>query len=113
MDKPIKKFKRIILISLDCLINNFDPEFDDNNFLPELNNRTEESIVKLSKYYDIKIYTNKNKILVSKWIISNGIENFIKDITNIKELCFLYIGKRCIRFQGNYYRLNNQINKFY
>ena len=41
-----------------------------------------------------------------------GNSNFFADITNTKDLAWLYIDDRCLNFDGNYSRLKKQINNF-
>lgn len=40
------------------------------------------------------------------------VEKFIHDVTDHKDLCWLFIDDRCINFQGDYKILNNQIQNF-
>ena len=69
-------------------------------------------MTKLSENYVIKIFTTRNKILASKWLIENNLDNIIEDITNVKDLSYLYIDDRCINFDGNYTNLEKQIQDF-
>ena len=64
------------------------------------------------KKYVIKIFSTRNRLLVSKWVIDNGLENFIEDITNVKEPCWVYIDDRCINFNGKFDGLIEKIEKF-
>ena len=66
----------------------------------------------LNKTFKIKIFTTRNKILVAKWLIENKLDSLIDDITNVKELCWLYIDDRCISFDGSYEILTKKIENF-
>ena len=39
-------------------------------------------------------------MLAAKWVIENKLDDYISDITNIKEPCWVYIDDRCISFDG-------------
>ena len=60
----------------------------------------------------IKIFSTRNRLLVSKWVIDNGLENFIEDVTNVKEPCWVYIDDRCINFDGKFDGLIEKIENF-
>lgn len=103
--------KKTILIDLDGVLNTYTGNFD-KGFIPPIKDGVYEFIAELSKEYTIKIFTTRNKILTSKWIIENKLEDYIDDITNIKELSYLYVDDRCIKFNGNYSDLMNKIKQF-
>ncbi len=103
--------KKTILIDLDGVLNNYKGNFN-NEFIPEIKDGAKNFLKKLSMNYTIKLFTTRNKILASKWLIENGVDKYISDITNIKELSWLYIDDRCIRFDGDFTNLENQIKTF-
>lgn len=103
--------KRIILIDLDGVLNNYSGNFDKKN-IPPPKEGVQDFLKTLNEKFNIKIFTTRNKLLVSKWLIKHDLDNFIFDITNIKELCWLYIDDRCIAFDGNYKNLISNINNF-
>jgi len=106
-----KDFKKTILIDLDGVLNTYDGKFDVN-VIPPIKDDAKEFLQNLSKNFDIKIFTTRNKILASKWICENKLENYIQDVTDHKDLCWLFIDDRCINFQGDYEDLNNKIQNF-
>ena len=106
-----KKFKRTILIDLDGVLNNYTGDFD-KDYIPPIKKGAKEFIENISKDFEIKLFTTRNKILATKWLIENDIENFFADLTNTKDLAWLYIDDRCLNFDGNYSRLKKQINNF-
>ncbi len=104
--------KKIILIDLDGVLNNYSGCFDIN-CIPEIKESAREFLTKLSQNYIIKLFTTRNKILASKWLIKNKLDSLIDDITDIKEFTsYLYIDDRCINFDGDYSNLENQITNF-
>ena len=76
--------KKTILIDLDGVLNNYKGNFN-NEFIPEIKDGAKNFLKKLSMNYTIKLFTTRNKILASKWLIENGVDKYISDITNIKE----------------------------
>ncbi len=106
-----KKFKKTILIDMDGVLNEYDGTFDENH-IPKIKKGTPEFLEKLSENFEIKVFTTRNKILTSKWLIENNLDKLVKDITNVKELCWLYIDDRCIKFDGDFEDLKNKIDNF-
>ncbi len=103
--------KKTILIDLDGVLNTYSGNFD-KDLIPPIREGAFEFLQNLSKDYQIKLFTTRNKLLASKWIIDNKLSDYIDDVTNTKELCYLYIDDRCINFNGNYKDLTNQIEQF-
>ncbi len=103
--------KKTILIDLDGVLNLYTGNYD-KEVIPSIKEGAEEFLKKISKEYDIKVFTVRNKILTFKWLQKNKIEQYFSDITNIKEPAYLYIDDRCIKFEGDYNILENQINTF-
>ena len=62
--------------------------------------------------FDLRLFTTRNKLLASKWLIENNLDKYFSDITNIKELSWLIIDDRCLKFEGNYEDLIQKINNF-
>jgi hypothetical protein len=44
--------------------------------------------------------------------VENNIDHFFIDITNTKDLTWLYIDDRCLKFDGEFSVLEEQINNF-
>ena len=103
--------KKTILIDLDGVLNTYTGNFD-KDFIPPIKEGAFDFLKNLSEEYQIKLFTTRNKILTSKWIVENKLEDFIEDITNIKELSYLYIDDRCINFNGDYGDLTDKIINF-
>ncbi len=103
--------KKTILFDLDGVLNNYDGKYDEK-YIPPIKDGAYDLIKELSENYKIVIFTTRNIFLTSKWIIENGLDRFVENITNIKEPAFLIIDDRCINFNGDYAELKSKINKF-
>ena len=106
-----EKFRKTILIDLDGVLNEYTGDFD-KDYIPPIKDGAKKFLENLSEKFDIKIFTTRNKILATKWLINNSIDQFVADITNVKDLAWLYIDDRCINFDGNFENLSNNINNF-
>lgn len=60
-----KTFKRTILIDLDGVLNEYNGKFDEN-FIPLIKEGAKEFLESLSKNFEFKLFTTRNKILASK-----------------------------------------------
>lgn len=103
--------KKTILIDLDGVLNNYVGIFD-KDFVPPIKKGAKEFLEKLSNDFEIKLFTTRNKILAAKWVEENSLTGIVSDITNVKELCWLFIDDRCICFDGNYDLLCKKILEF-
>ena len=104
-------YKKSILIDLDGVLNTYTGNFDEN-VIPPIKKGALEFIKNLSIDYKIKIFTTRNRLLASEWVINNGLKDCINDITNVKEPSYLLIDDRCIQFDGDYKKLQSQIESF-
>lgn len=103
--------KKTILVDLDGVLNEYNGNFDEN-IIPEIKDGANEFIQNLHQNFTIKIFTTRNKILTTKWLIKNNLDKYISDITDVKEPAYLHIDDRCICFDGNYNNTINQIQNF-
>lgn len=106
-----QNFKKTILIDLDGVLNTYQGSFDPD-FIPPIKNGAHQLLQELALNYELKIFTTRNRLLTSKWLIKNNLDQLVQDVTNIKEPCWLYIDDRCINFGGNYTDLLKRINNF-
>lgn len=106
-----KKIKRTILIDLDGVLNEYTGNFD-KDFIPPIKSGAKEFLNSLSNDYEIKLFTTRNKLLAAKWLIENDVDKYISDITNVKDVCFLFIDDRCLKFEGDFEKMGNQIKDF-
>lgn len=107
----MKNQKRTILIDLDGVLNSYIGEFDEN-FIPPVLEGAKDFLKNLSEDFRIKIFTTRNKLLSAKWLIENNLDQYIIDITDKKDLCWLYIDDRCLQFKGDYKELFENIKMF-
>jgi len=105
-------YKKIILIDLDGVLNEYGKEKFDEKYIPEIKEGAKEFVSELSKQFDLYLFTSRNLLLSSKWLIDNNLDKFFKDVTNIKIPAFLYIDDRTICFNGDYKDTFENIQKF-
>lgn len=106
-----KNHKKVLLIDLDGVLNQYSGNFQEDK-IPSIKSGAKEFLESLSENYQIKIFTTRNKLLTAKWIIENNIDKYITDITNTKELAYLYIDDRCINFKGEFQNILKEIEHF-
>ncbi len=103
--------KKTILIDLDGVLNEYVGNFD-KDFIPPIKHGAKVFLSALAEKFVIKIFTTRNRLLASKWVIENGLDGVVEDITNVKEPCWVYVDDRCINFDGNFYGLIEKIENF-
>ncbi len=103
--------KKTILFDLDGVLNTYDG-IHDKNYIPPIKDGAYNLIKELSDDYKIVIFTARNTLIASKWIIENGLDKYVENLTNIKELSYLIIDDRSINFDGDYERLKKKIKNF-
>ena len=107
----MKQFKKTILIDLDGVLNRYEGKFDEQT-IPPIKEGAFEFIEQLANNFELKLFTTRNKILATKWLIKNNIDKYFKDVTNIKIPSYLYIDDRTICFRGDYKKALNEIRTF-
>lgn len=105
------KFKKTILLDLDGVLNTYNGQYD-KNYIPPIKDGAYNLIQELSKDYKIVIFTTRNSLIASKWILENGLDEYVENVTNVKEPAYLIIDDRCINFDGNYDKLIDKIKNF-
>ena len=104
-------FKKTILIDLDGVLNIYNGKFDENT-IPAPRQDSKEFLNELSQDFEIKIFTTRNRLKASQWLIENDLDKYVTDVTNVKEPCFLHIDDRCITFRGNTKETIKQVKQF-
>lgn len=106
-------FKKKILIDLDGVLNEYcgKEPYDENN-IPKIKSGAAEFLKELSNFGDLYLFTTRNLMLATKWLIKNDIDVYFKDVTNIKLPSYIYIDDRCICFEGEYSKTLEQIKNF-
>ena len=108
-------FTKKILIDLDGVLNEYGKEEYNENYIPEIKVGAYEFLESLSKNAELYLFTSRNLMLATKWLINNNFNNldkFFKDVTNIKLPSYLYIDDRTICFKGDYQKTLEEIENF-
>ena len=105
-------FKKKILIDLDGVLNQYGKEKYDENYIPEIKDGVTSFLDKLSNEAELYLFTSRNLMLSTKWLIQNNIDKYFKDVTNIKLPSFLYVDDRTICFKGNFEETFKEIVNF-
>ena len=93
---------KIALVDLDGVLNDYTGKYNEQE-IPSIKAGAKEFLEELSKYYDIEIFTVRNKIRTVEWLKENKIDHLIKDVSNIKnQFASLIIDDRALRFTGNF-----------
>ena len=106
-----KNFKKTILIDLDGVLNTYNGNYDAN-YIPPVKDGAKEFIEELSKTCNITLFTTRDRTLANEWLKEYELDSLIVKVTSVKEPCYLYIDDRCIRFNGNYSELKEEITNF-
>jgi len=104
-------FKKKILIDLDGVLNQYNGKFDENN-IPKIKYGAKEFLEKLSLKCELYLFTTRNLLQATKWLIENKIDKYFTDVTNIKIPCYLFIDDRTICFKGDYSHALEEIENF-
>ena len=104
--------EKIILIDLDGVLNEYGNTPFNENYIPPLKKEAVQFLKKLSKTGKLYLFTARNLILSTKWLIDNNIDKYFEDITNIKIPAYLHIDDRCICFDGDYKNTIKKVEKF-
>ena len=103
--------KKRIYIDFDGVLNNYTGWTGDKNLsTPKVG--AKDFLEKLSKSYEIYIFTTRDRETVYKWLIRYYLDDYIEDVTNIKEPAFVYIDDRSIKFDGDYFKTITDIENF-
>lgn len=103
--------KKTILIDLDGVLNDYRGDFD-KNYIPKIKKGAIDFLKELHKNFVVKIFTTRDSDKTKQWICENKISEFVSGVTNTKELAFLIIDDRCIKFNGDYNQTLAEINNF-
>ena len=103
--------RKTIMIDLDGVLNMYNGKYDENK-LPELRQGAREFVEKLNKDYDLVLFTTRNNLEATKWLIENKIDKYFKNVTNVKIPAYLYLDDRAIVFEGDYQNSLKQIEDF-
>ena len=85
--KNNKYKKKIILIDLDGVLNNYNGVYEDN-YIPEIKDGAKEFLASLAENFELKIFSSRPALLVNIWLKTNKIASYISGITDRKEPAF-------------------------
>lgn len=106
-----QEYKKTIAIDLDGVLNTYNGKYDKSN-IPDIKEGAKEFIKNLSEYYELVLFTNRNPMLATKWLIKNNLDVYFKEVTNIKPIAVIYIDDRAINFNGDYNKVLYDIKNF-
>ncbi|MBD5401660.1 hypothetical protein HDR58_02505 [bacterium] len=103
--------KKTICIDFDGVLNNYNGwQGEDNLF--EMKDGCDEFLNKVSKIYNITIFTTRKKSLVVEWLNKYKLSKYIENITDKKIPAEIYIDDRAVNFDGNYDNTYSSIKEF-
>ncbi len=103
--------KKKIFLDFDGVLNTYKG-WNGENELFEPRAGSLEFLQSLATAYEVYIFTTRDREKVYKWMIRHNLCNYIKDVTNKKEPAYLYIDDRAIKFDGDYSKTLEDIEKF-
>ena len=77
-------FTKKILIDLDGVLNEYGKEKFNENYIPKIKVGAYEFLETLSQSAELYLFTSRNLMLATKWLINNNLDKFFKDVTNVK-----------------------------
>ena len=72
----MQTFKKKILIDLDGVLNEYGTENFDGTKIPKIKNGAEDFLKELNKDAELYLFTTRNLILATKWLIENNIDKY-------------------------------------
>ena len=105
-------FTKKILIDLDGVLNEYEKEKFNENYIPKIKVGAYEFLESLYQNAELYLFTSRNLMLATKWLINNNLDKFFKDVTNVKLPSYLYIDDRTICFRGDYNKTLEEIKNF-
>lgn len=107
-----KNYKKIIMIDLDGVLDNYSTY--DKNSIPEIKIGAVDFIKRLDKTgkYELVLFTTRSPKLATEWLIKNKIDKYFKDVTNVKYPAYIYLDDRAMQFRGDYKTTFDEIEKF-
>jgi len=101
-----------IMVDLDGVLNNYNGEYKENE-IPSAREGAREFLQNLAKDFEIEIFTVRNKKLTVKWLQDNNLDEFISDVTNVKNpFASIYLDDRGLNFYGNFENSLTEIRNF-
>jgi len=123
LEKIRKEIMSTVGVDFDGVIHKNSKGYHDGTIYDDPLPGTEEALEKLSKKYNLIIYTckiNPERPLVNgktasemiwKWLEKHNLRQYIKEVTNEKPRALFYIDDKVIRF-FNWDQVLNDVEKF-
>ena len=105
-------YKKKVLIDLDGVLNEYGKEKFEEDYIPDIKSGAVDFVKELAAFSELYLFTSRNLLLASKWLINNKLDEYFKDVTNIKIPSFLYIDDRTICFKEDYNKTLKEIREF-
>lgn len=103
---------KTLLIDLDGVLNTYDGNYSELEIAPPRNG-VKEFLEKVSKDYNIEIFTVRDKELTQAWLVKYDLDKYIQNITNQKSpYASIIIDDRALRFNGDFIQTLDDINNF-
>ena len=103
--------KKTLMIDLDGVLNTYKGLYEENHISP-IREGAVEFLEKLSKNFLLVLFTSRVMELAHKWTSEHKVEKYFSKITNIKEPSYLIIDDRCVRFNGDFDAVIEDIRSF-
>lgn len=92
--------KKLVMVDLDGVLNHYNGNFEED-FIPPAREDAYSFLKILSRTYRVKLFTCREKALAKKWLQDNFLDDFIEDITDVKEPAYAYVDDRAVRFKDS------------
>lgn len=103
---------KTLLIDLDGVLNTYCGNYNEFEISPPRQG-VREFLQTLAQNYKIEIFTVREKNLVQNWLIKNGLDEFIQNVTNIKNpYASIIIDDRALKFNGDFTQTLKEIKEF-
>lgn len=103
---------KTLLIDLDGVLNTYEGNYSEIEIAPPREG-VKDFLEKVSKDYNIEIFTARDKALTQAWLVQNDLDKYIKNITNHKSpYASIIIDDRALKFNGDFAQTLDDINNF-
>lgn len=103
---------KTLSIDLDGVLNTYCGNYNEFEISPPRKGAY-EFLQKLAQNYKLEIFTVREKNLVQKWLTENGLDEFIQNITNLKNpYASIIIDDRALTFKGDFNQTLEEIKEF-
>lgn len=101
--------KKTIMIDLDGVLDNYTVYTDE---IPDMRDGAKNFVKNLSDNYELILFTTRDSKQAVEWLQANKIDKYFKNVTNVKKPAYIYIDDRALKFNGDYEKTLDEIEKF-